>query len=796
MLNALARQDNITAGKSSGLDQTSTGMKLGKLMAYHQRGMKAHAYDKLAASIVRAIWLFVEVIFDLWLKSPIKTLQFVSATSILAPFFHIFLEAPVTFAVKDIKINEAVQVCLRSIVLAASPKAYELLNLHKPDLNRSTSNLLQIEEILWPGVFDLIQQCRDGVATPTFHWDVGHSLSKDWMPVDGMRRWRWAKHQMITDGSAGSQGLAQVTLTTSISPSHDLPVSGELDPPPHSLVPQTDSSDPIVSLQSGAESGRAGDNMTETLMSDVNNTASQNLQMDERLGATDVGMASGLNPVQPNNTNKEQPALLHDKEETVKSRSVLCLGNMMRARLVRSFSCVKVMLILMLPPAKKQKKHKRPSKKNKNQKQDLKAKLESSPPFKLVEPANLTRNEVANLGKIDWTFNEDIKPMDTLYESAKVCCVSLSKFAYLTLTKEYRLFSTKLCVHGSHGVPSPEYVNFSHSIPKVPEQDHNFDFWQTVPDLAVAEQDSLPQTCCPAVHLTQEDFQQLSDEELCSLFKDRSLVIEPSSTTMPTQLSHFEDDKGKITLERVMDPYMKVEVHDMAGSSLEVGGHQATYQTSTLRGVFNHIKSDNGHLVNLLNITDASGLFEEPLSVLKLNSDRYAHTSTQRLKDTDEWTPKLSWLIVGGGGAGLSNKTPTGSWTGLHCMVIYAWWRVMACDTPSPYPTNSLAALVLMCQHPQYFTNLTGQLPPDIEAYRTQKKKARVAASELHMHLAELDAAVVLLKKQLDGWVEKLYYCWDKELEAYRTEVFEETDDEDKPEPESEEQSNDEKSTL
>ncbi|KAG8705320.1 hypothetical protein FRC09_003033, partial [Ceratobasidium sp. 395] len=254
----------------------------------------------------------------------------------------------------------------------------------------------------------------------------------------------------------------------------------------------------------------------------------------------------------------------------------------------------------MLPPAKKQKKHKRPSKKNKNQKQDLKAKLESSPPFKSVEPANLTRNEVANLGKIDWTFNEDIKPMDTLYESAK----------------EYRLFSTKLRVHGSHGVPSPEYVNFSHSIPKVPEQDHNFDFWQTVPDLAVAEQDSLPQTCCLAVHLTQEDFQQLSDEELCSLFKDRSLVIEPSSTTMPTQLSRFEDDKGKITLERVMDPYMKVEVHDMAGSSLEVGGHQATSQTSTLREVFNHIKSDNGHVVNLLSITDASGLYEEPLSVL------------------------------------------------------------------------------------------------------------------------------------------------------------------------------------
>ncbi|KAG8720806.1 hypothetical protein FRC09_008934 [Ceratobasidium sp. 395] len=305
--------------------------------------------------------------------------------------------------------------------------------------------------------------------------------------------------------------------------------------------------------------------------------------------------------------------------------------------------------------------------------------------------------------------------------------------------------------------------------------------------------------------------------------------------------------------------------------------------------------------------TDASGLFSEPSSVLKLDSDRFAFSSTQTLKDTDKWTPKRSWLIVGGGGAvsrdhvdsagkatyvkveagagklwliclgrrdgadritnsdpwpaerwayttadntswvkdyhwqaiylpkgsilimrpytihivltpgptlclgghfysaptmtatmhakryehvhplGLSNETHVGSWVGIHRMLIYAWWKVQACKSSPPYTTDCLAALVLMCQQPQYFTNMKETFPPDIDGYETQEKKARVASSELRKKsLPELDAAVVVLEECLKEWVGKLYTWWDGKAESYMIDVFEDSDGDEELEPESE----------
>ncbi|KAG9122186.1 hypothetical protein FRC07_001550, partial [Ceratobasidium sp. 392] len=182
ILDMLARQDDTSALSSTTPDKTSTGVELEKLMAYHQRRSKAHAYDELAASMARAIWLHVEPEVGAAdrLRQPIKMLQFVSATSVLTPFFRIFLEAPVTFAIKDIKLEEAIQV------------------LHLPDLNCSTSALLQIEEVLWSGVFDLIQQCRQQVTSPILHWDLGHTHHQEWEPANVLQGWCWAKRQMIT----------------------------------------------------------------------------------------------------------------------------------------------------------------------------------------------------------------------------------------------------------------------------------------------------------------------------------------------------------------------------------------------------------------------------------------------------------------------------------------------------------------------------------------------------------------------------------------------------------------------
>ncbi|KAG9091510.1 hypothetical protein FRC07_011841 [Ceratobasidium sp. 392] len=244
------------------------------------------------------------------------------------------------------------------------------------------------------------------------------------------------------------------------------------------------------------------------------------------------------------------------------------------------------------PPAKKQKKKKRLGKKIKKERQDTKAKRESSPPFKAAIPAKLTPKEEADYVTVNWTFSEDIEPMGEPYEMPKVS----------------QSFSTKLCIHRRQELASPEYVEFKHDIPKVPEQDHDFDFWQAVHDIAVSKQDALPACCYPALHLTDEDAQSLSAEELGHLFKDHSLVIEPPASSTPMHHSHFEDQDCNITLEKVMDPDTIVEVHDLAGSSVEEGQQQATSRTSTVGKVFNHIKSQHGHVVNFLSITDASGM--------------------------------------------------------------------------------------------------------------------------------------------------------------------------------------------
>ncbi|KAG8712695.1 hypothetical protein FRC09_019563 [Ceratobasidium sp. 395] len=593
-----AHQDDTSTSSSTTPDKTSTGVKLEKLMAYHQRRSKAHAYDELAASMARAIWLHVEPEVGAAdrLRQPIKMLQFISATSILAPFFRIFLEAPVTFAIKDIKLDEAIQVGVNTNVL------------HRPDLNCSTSALLQIEEVLWSGVFDLIQQCCQQVTSPILHWDLGHTHHQEWEPANVLQGWCWAKRQMITqpDTSQHSQDQEASSLPNVPLPSADVTVLTANPPSAGESGIPSELPEARMSRSNQKESGSS-----ELLQKhDIQGTQLLKFKAKGSDLYTGVAKASQLSGADEG-ANKNKPGTAAKlKKRTLPEEEIKA------------------------PPAKKQKKKKRPGKKNKKEHQDTKAKRESSPPFKAAIPAKLTPKEEADYVKVKWTFNEDIEPMGELYEMPKVS----------------QSFSTKLCIHRHQELASPEYIEFKHDIPKVPEQDQDFDFWQAVHDIAVSEQDALPASCYPTLHLTDEDAQNLSAEEFGHLFKNHSLVIEPPASSTPMQQSHFEDQDGNITLEKVMDPDTAVEVHDLAGSSVEEGQQQATSCTSTVGKVFNHIKSQHGHVVNLLSITDASGLFSEPSSVLKLDSDRFAFSSTQTLKETDKWTPKRSWLIVGSGG--------------------------------------------------------------------------------------------------------------------------------------------------
>ncbi|KAG8724995.1 hypothetical protein FRC09_010743 [Ceratobasidium sp. 395] len=84
--------------------------------------------------------------------------------------------------------NELIAILAKGIWLS-------IKNFHKPDFNRSTAAMLQMEELIWPGVFDLIQQCCDRVAgTPAPRWHEYHARLLDWAPAN-MPMWQWVKRQ-------------------------------------------------------------------------------------------------------------------------------------------------------------------------------------------------------------------------------------------------------------------------------------------------------------------------------------------------------------------------------------------------------------------------------------------------------------------------------------------------------------------------------------------------------------------------------------------------------------------------
>ncbi|QRV77124.1 Transposon Tf2-1 polyprotein [Ceratobasidium sp. AG-Ba] len=145
--------------------------------------------------------------------------------------------------------------------------------------------------------------------------------------------------------------------------------------------------------------------------------------------------------------------------------------------------------------------------------------------------------------------------------------------------------------------------------------------------------------------MTYQESCNLKAEKLEKLFEHHCLVIEAPPSSQPTP-SLFTDEKGHITLDAIIDPQQKVEVHDLSASSLQYGKHQATSQFCTLGVAMEHLNAENGRTLNLLDLGNNTSLFPQPPAVMKLDSDRYAFNSSEGMAGCDPCLPKRGWLIV------------------------------------------------------------------------------------------------------------------------------------------------------
>ncbi|KAG9124707.1 hypothetical protein FRC07_010548 [Ceratobasidium sp. 392] len=447
------------------------------------------------------------------------------------------------------------------------------------------------------------------------------------------------------------------------------------------------------------------------------------------------------------------------------------------------------------------------------------------PQYQRSQPPDPSREERVKLCKVSWGFSKVVPRMETVHAQPK-----------------------------PQANGKKEYMTVQCEVPKVPEQDHDFELFKAVHDLAVESQDNLPNDYHPALHLTSPEVKSLGHDGLAALFKNHGLSL-------------FETDDGKISLEKIVDPHMQVEVHDLAGSSLEDGQEQATSQICTVKEVFEHINSENGQVINLLDLPDSTGTCAQPLAAVHLDSDQFAVNSTEQIEggggavtrdhvdaagkctfvgvkggpsklwlmclgskdpamqgftNTHPWlsdpcahtkAKDISWVreyywqiihlpkgstlimqpytvhivltlgptICHGGHfylaptmtctmyakrlehvypKGLANEAHTGSWFGIHRMMIYASWKILHCQAPSPYSNSTLATLILMCQHSGTFSNSAEQLPADALGYEWQVKKAQQAAQE-----------------RLKDWEDDLYEWWDPVAQEYAVDVFDEEED-------------------
>lgn len=93
------------------------------------------------------------------------------------------------------------------------------------------------------------------------------------------------------------------------------------------------------------------------------------------------------------------------------------------------------------------------------------------------------------------------------------------------------------------------------------KQDHDYLLFKKVHDLAVADQDNLPPSLYPALHLTNAEAKSFRTEECGELFSNHTLVIKPPISSGTVAPSIFHDEDGNITFKYVMDEDLVVEVH-------------------------------------------------------------------------------------------------------------------------------------------------------------------------------------------------------------------------------------------
>ncbi|QRV99730.1 hypothetical protein RhiJN_27749 [Ceratobasidium sp. AG-Ba] len=123
------------------------------------------------------------------------------------------------------------------------------------------------------------------------------------------------------------------------------------------------------------------------------------------------------------------------------------------------------------------------------------------------------------------------------------------------------------------------------------------------------QQETLAETCNPAIHLSHQDAVTLEPEELADLFKNHNLVVEPDPSESVKEAALFTTKEGHLTFKNVMDENREVEVH------VEVDHEQDVSRRCTLKTAFEHIYSSDGRVLNLLDLPSKTGLFGKPLVI-------------------------------------------------------------------------------------------------------------------------------------------------------------------------------------
>ncbi|KAG8729183.1 hypothetical protein FRC12_021204 [Ceratobasidium sp. 428] len=476
-------------------------------------------------------------------------LQFVSATSILAPVLRILFNLPAGFAINEIKVAEAA------------------LNFHKPDFNRSTAAMLQMEELIWPGVFDLIQQCRDKVAgTPAPRWHEYHARLSDWAPTN-MPMWQWVKRQTF---------MQPVSPPTTINPR--LLLTNYPSAPLHDTAAETLEPVDLPVQPENATSGQ-----------ESSHSATQHQAGDQQMKDIDDMVVPGndiIEPVTEKGKQKEDQSISEATGRTLRKKrpatDEVPSEDDEPARKRRSGS----------------------SKKDKESKGDNSSSLDKKKPksktplFKqLQNQPVLTRPEEVELRSTVQRFNTT-KKVGKHYNAPKT-----------THALSFKLLT--LCFQD--GQIEKRWKPLELSVPQVKEQ-----LFEYILDLAVAQQDNLPETCNTVLHVSHEQQDELDQHEFSMLFKGHNLLIEASPAYPPGGPGLFKTKTGDLTLDKVIDPACLIEVHDSSSRSVEEDEHQKVSKQCSLGGVFNHMNSNTGRILNALDLPAMTGVVGKCAAVVQV----------------------------------------------------------------------------------------------------------------------------------------------------------------------------------